>query len=312
MSDNIYYGLRGEVFKNLLYNILKKSNLKEKYINILLSEKNLSEYNKAFTSLSSNTDENYEVYEQLGDLSINKFIVHYCYKRFPQLNCHLGVKIIARLRINYASKNNFSEIGDQLKFWDFITASHELRNQKRKDLLEDCFEAFIGCTEKILDDHFMIGVGYAIVYDILTSIFNSRPMSIKYEDLFDAKTRLKELFQFYNKDLGSEVYISQKINTVTGDVVNPNANNHNHNIITKTSVYMVPTGIDKKPIRQKILIDGIQVTLETPHPNWFFLAYGKGAIVTTAKQNAAARALEVLKNQGWTKEIPNEYKFFCN
>ena len=93
-----------------------------------------------------------------------------------------------------------------LNFWPFISAAIEgternqkYRNRNKKDLLEDVLEAFIGCTEYLLDEAFRPGVGYGIVYDILESIFNELPMSLEYEDLYDAKTRLKETTDF--KDL---------------------------------------------------------------------------------------------------------------
>ena len=65
----------------------------------------------------------------------------------------------------------------------------------------------------MLDKAFRTGVGYAIVYDILTDIFNEMPMSLAYEDLYDAKTRLKETFDHYNKNpirMGEWVYREDK------------------------------------------------------------------------------------------------------
>ena len=41
----------------------------------------MNEYAKAFTAASANPDQNYEIFEQLGDVSANKFIVWYAYQR---------------------------------------------------------------------------------------------------------------------------------------------------------------------------------------------------------------------------------------
>ena len=65
----IYYGSRGEDFQNMIKNILKKANLKEHYVNILLTDENLKEYGNAFTSDSADPINNYQIYEKLGDLS---------------------------------------------------------------------------------------------------------------------------------------------------------------------------------------------------------------------------------------------------
>ena len=171
-------------------------------------------YNTAFTAGSANSEDNYEVFEQLGDLSANKFINWYMYRRFEKLHCPQGVKVVARLRINYGSKQSFWKIAQSLGFWPFITASEEERGKSMKPLLEDTMESFIGATEYFLDSKIRMGVGYAIVYDILASIFDEMEISLQYTDLYDAKTRLKELFDFC-KNLGTLKYEENKIDMIT-------------------------------------------------------------------------------------------------
>lgn len=213
MTSEIFYGSRGDDFVNCIRTLLKRAKIKNKYIDYILSDDGMNIYNKAFTSSSANSEENYEVFEQLGDLSANKFITWYMYKRFPQLNCPQGVKVVARLRINYGSKQTFWKIADSLGFWKFITATEEERGTKRKPLLEDTLESFIGATEYLLDTKIKLGVGYAIVYDILASIFDDIPISLEYNDLYDAKTRLKELFDFH-KSLGVLKYKEEKFDMI--------------------------------------------------------------------------------------------------
>lgn len=204
----IHFGDRNETFKTIIHNVLKKGKIGKKYTDLLLSPPSLKRYSAAFTSELVNEIDNYQVYEQLGDLSCNKFIVSYIYSRFPKLKCSEGVKVVARLRINYGSKESFSKISEELKFWEFITAPIEVRERRKKDLLEDVFEAFIGVTESILDEDVRQGIGYACVYKILTGIFESKEISLKYEDLYDAKTRLKELFDLFGEKLGPLNYTS--------------------------------------------------------------------------------------------------------
>jgi dsRNA-specific ribonuclease len=289
-TNIIYSGTRGASFKNLIKNILERSNLKPKYIEELTSDENMKIYDQAFTAASANPKKNYEIFEQMGDLSVNKFIVWYSYRRFPQLECPLGVKVIARIRINYGSRQSFSEIGEQLGFWPFISAEEEERSRKKKDLLEDCVESFIGCTEQILDKKYRPGVGYAIVYDILSSIFDKIDISLKYNDLYDAKTRLKELFDAHKEQLGTWVYIDTR-----------------EDMLAESIIYQVPPGVSNKPINKQ---NGTEMISEARR-DWVRLGSGKAAKKADAQQKAAEEGLKKLNDFGWIKEIPDEYKFFC-
>lgn len=221
----IEYGLR-EDLKPKIRSILQLGKLKEHYIDKLLDDDSMKIYNDVFTSKTADPDNNYEVYEQLGDVLAGSFIIWYMYRRFPQLKCPAGVKIVARLKINYGSRVTFFDIAEKLGFWKFITASQEEKMRRRKDLLEDTLEAFIGATAFILDNKIREGVGYAIVYDILSSIFNDINISLKYEDLYDAKTRLKEIFDHFKLDIGTVEYKCERekkedeIHSITTCVVN--------------------------------------------------------------------------------------------
>jgi dsRNA-specific ribonuclease len=205
-QTGLYIGDRGIKFKRLVESLLKKGDVSDSYIDILTCKESMEIYSAAFTSEQIDENNNYQVYEQLGDLTGNKFIVCYIYKRFPQLKCAEGVKVAARLRINLGSKNSFASIAEKFGFWEFISAPNELRQRKKKPLLEDVFEAFLGATETILDDCIRIGAGYACVYKLLESIFDEIPISLNYEDLYDAKTRLKELFDIFSDKLGELRY----------------------------------------------------------------------------------------------------------
>ena len=211
MNDTqIYIGPRDNGFKQLVINLLKRGNISDERISKMMTQKNWEMYSQAFTSTSADPDVNYEMYEQLGDVTANKFIVWYMYRRFPQLRHPLGVKVVARLRINYGARQSFSQIGDKLGFWNYISASEEDRGRKKKDLLEDCVESFIGVTEMMIDDMSRPGVGHAVIYDILKSVFDEIEISLKYEDLYDSKTRLKELFDYHKTTLGKLKYRNER------------------------------------------------------------------------------------------------------
>ena len=213
IENPIYYGSRGDDFKTFVDNILKRGKVKEKFLTPLLTDKAYSLYNMALTSKTADTINNYEFYEQLGDVLVNKIIVVYMYKRFPQLKKSEYVKVVARLRIKYVSKAMFNLFANKLGFWNFISASEDEKLKSREDLMEDSFEAFMGVTEEILDEAFTNGVGYNVVYDIIASVLDEEPISLKFEDLFDAKTRLKEIFDVpaFKPNLGNDPVYDEEI-----------------------------------------------------------------------------------------------------
>ena len=290
-QKGIYIGSRGSDFKALIASLLKKGGLKSKYIKMLTDTEAMKIYGCAFTSELVDPDNNYQVLEMIGDLSGNKFIVNYMYERFPQLDCAEGVKVVARLRINYGAKESFCEIARKLGFWPFISATNDLRQRKMKPLLEDVFEAFLGATERILDKRRRVGVGYAIVHDILTSIFDDMNISLRYEDLYDSKTRLKELFDMHESSIGPLVYKENK-----------------REMIMQSTAYRVKGGkyaekVDNNgniSVNKKKIIGG----------QYIKLGEGSASLKADAQQNAATAALDFLNKQGWFKPVPAVYQKF--
>lgn len=304
--NGIYLGSRGADFKHMIMNLLRRGNLKPKYIEMLTNRNSMKEYGHAFTSRTADRVNNYERFEQIGDVTANKFIVWYAYRRFPQLDCTEGVKVVARLRINYGAKQFFGPLGDKLGFWPFISAAEEgternqyYRNLNKKDLLEDCVESFIGCTEYLLDKFFRPGVGYAIVYDILSSIFDEIDMSLAYEDLYDAKTRLKETFDLYKDRLGEWYFIDVRQELESG-----------HTIAT-SELYQIPLGSYNQPIMKKNFIGQQPEFITKPRPEWNLIGTGSASKKNDAQQQAAANGIITLKNMGYYKNPPKEYSYFC-
>lgn len=208
-ETNIYYGPRDESFRSLIVSLLKRGKLKNDYILSITDERGMDMYSQVFTHNSVDRKKNYEYFEILGDSTINKGIVWYLYRKFPQLNCPEGVKILSRLKISLVSKKSFSTFADKLGFWGYISASEQERRDKKKSILEDVFEAFFAATEILIDTKIKLGAGYAICYNIITSLFDETEISLRYEDLFDAKTRLKEIFDHY-RILGNVKYEAER------------------------------------------------------------------------------------------------------
>lgn len=257
-------------FQKFIRNLIVPSRLDSNHMKIIMDPLSMKLYTKAFTHVSYDSVNNYEVYEQLGDITVNKFLVWYFHSRFSnQLNSPFGVKVVARLRIKYGSKQFLSELADKLGFWQYISVSEEMTPGKKMSILEDVLEAFIGVTEQIIDQRIYPGLGYISTYRILESLFNEIPIDLSYEQLFDAKTRLKELFDIYKEQLGTVVYEYKKMPNMTSYI-------HIYYKIGTEKYYICSASSD---INKSI-----------------------------AEQHASEKALQVLAQQGFVKNIPQEYK----
>lgn len=209
--------------ENFVRNLLNKS-LKEDMVDKILST-SFDRFKAAFTSKEYNKYENYEFFEQLGDLSINKFIVTYMGSKFPQLRSSDGVGVLANLRILYGSKDTLSSLSEKYGMDKYIMCTQDemIDKNKFKNILEDVFEAFFGALEYSIDKLWYPGLGYVFVYDLLSKLFDELYISIEYEDLVDSKTRLNELKDEYKININykdyrlldgnfvSELYVDNKL-----------------------------------------------------------------------------------------------------
>lgn len=215
---DIYFGPRDALFENFLWKILKHTGATDEYLKKFISSETIPFFNMAFTSSSADEKTNYETFEQLGDATIGKFIVWSSYEKFPQLRGKSeAVEIVARMKINLGSKDNLSQIAENLGMWEFITASYDARTRSRKNLLEDVFEAFIGAVEFIIltfsDSRFdQLGLAYQLTYSLLDYVFKPYLLNIDYNILVDSRNRLKGIFDQYKEKLGSEqVYKTEEV-----------------------------------------------------------------------------------------------------
>ena len=92
-----YIGPRDESFDQLILSILGRGKLSKKLVDIVFDKELFS---NVFTHKSIDEENNYEYYEFIGDLTINKIIGIYLTRRFPQLRCTAGVRVLTRLKIN--------------------------------------------------------------------------------------------------------------------------------------------------------------------------------------------------------------------
>jgi dsRNA-specific ribonuclease len=194
-------------FTHFIEALLLSFSLEPRVMEVLTRLHSINSYSRAFTHLRTEHIENYESFEQIGDAVLKTFMATYFYKRFPILweRTH-GVKIVARLMIKYGSGAILSTIAEKYDFWPHIRLPPQ-EETKRMAIQEDVVEAFIGATFVILDTAFQtVGAGFVVTYNILGQMFDSMDISLEYRDLFDAKTRLKELCDMYKSRIGSIVY----------------------------------------------------------------------------------------------------------
>jgi len=294
----MYIGSRKQDFKKLIEKLLKIGGMNKNSIKTFLDDESMKVYSHVFTHPSANDELNYEAYELAGDVTLNKAIVWYFLRRFPQLNCPKGVKVITRLKIRYVSKKAFSNFGKDLGFWDFISASEDVRAKEMKPTLEDVFEAFTGATEYLLDKKIGLSVGYSVCYNIVKELFDKVEISLKYEDLYDAITRLKETQDYWNSMEGREIWKNTvNTNQSFGRLIYENERVTDNNTgfsIQYVTIYRISEKREKKVMRN--ITREIKTTTKLA-----ILAKASAALLPDAKQKAALIALENLKQYGQRK-----------
>ena len=97
--DNPYLAKRDHTFKEMIEKVLQ-NRISQKYIDMILTKEGMTYFSKAFTHSSVDPNNNYEFLETLGDLTLNKCVLFYLCRRFPQLNCPAGSDMISKLKIN--------------------------------------------------------------------------------------------------------------------------------------------------------------------------------------------------------------------
>ena len=194
-------------FTNFIRGLLDKAELSEKYVNLLTDKKSMSEFTRAFTHKSINPIHNYEYYEILGDSTANKVTVWYYHRRLPQLFDNPGegdmgpVAIMARLKMVGVSKETFASFADELGFWEYARVSEEDEKLKRTRILEDTFEAFIGCLEYLIDIKVADYSGYSIAYIFMSKLMDKVKLPLTREELYDPKSLLNMDINSFKKVL---------------------------------------------------------------------------------------------------------------
>lgn len=268
------YGKRGNEFKTLITDLLKKGELSSDKIHLLLDQESMSLFSQAFTHYTVDPNNNYELLETLGDQTANKCVLWYFSKRFPQIFCPQGSDIITRLKIKYIDEESFGEISNKLGFWEYISMSNDVREYNnvpddKKDawkshkILEDVFESFCAVVEILVNKKFGSG-GYMTRFYLISKIMDDMNISIDYLTLNNPVSILKETYDILKMKLPTYTLLDKKSNT-----------------------YVI-------------------------HDLTFGqIGVGSGRTDKLGKQSAAEKAIEHLKKNGISKKIPDAYLTFC-
>lgn len=217
LEEYKFQAKRGREFVEEIRHLLSRAKMNKKCIYQITTPECMKEYERAFTHKSFDKNSNLEYYEFVGDGVVNNCIVQYIFNRFPHLRTPFGVKIGTRMKINCVASKNFANFDSITDMHKFVSCDLHIKFWN-KELLEkskeDVFEAFFGCTNHLVNKYIHRGVGFAVCYQIIESLFDEIGLKMKYSELYDPITRLKELFDKHKNALGQ--YKKPKINETRG------------------------------------------------------------------------------------------------
>jgi len=274
----MFYAPRGNTFKNILVNSLELTELSKKERENILDEKSLERYSIAFTTSAVDPVNNYEFVEILGDGTVNKIVLWYMTRRFPQINCSEAVDILTKLKIKYVQSNTLAGFSEKLGFWPFISTAidREKHLYSKQKILEDVFESFIAITEMVFDRKYGEGKGYKYCYRIISKLLDDLDIKVNYEELISSTTLVKET---------SDYYPQIKIIYPPKQVI--------ESLSALDEKIKVVALLEKQDTKQKIVIgEGI--------------GYGK-----EAEKMCNDQAIKNLRNMGWNKPTPQIYLKYC-
>lgn len=148
---------------------------------------------KAFVHKSYDAENNYDYLEIRGDCVVNLAITQYILYRFPKLR---SPKWLTKLTHNMRSTVYLSRLAREYHFDKYIKYD---KTQKiyLEEMYEDVLESFFGVIV-ILSEKFGKGYGYNLVYTIISKMFDKFAISLNIDNLFDRKSRVKEIYDSFN------------------------------------------------------------------------------------------------------------------
>ncbi len=184
-------------FKSFIKSTLKLTGLNNAHIDCLTDEKGMFEFKKAFTHSSVDPVNNYEFYEFMGDLTLNKFVIFYAVEKIPSIKQSSNMGLAHSIKEHFQQKTYISPLAKQYGFESYIrfTRREGEKEISMRSLLEDTFEAFLYCLESQIDKRIAKYTGWGTVYQFLSNIFTEVEIPTDYSKLKDPISKMKELFE---------------------------------------------------------------------------------------------------------------------
>jgi dsRNA-specific ribonuclease len=196
-------------FKQFFINLFIKSGLDISRATLYTNDENIKYLLTAFTHPSGDPENNYETYEIYGDVVINTFVAFYILQKFPGITnsawlAKLEHKLISGKTLAKLAHDNGLDkyiIYGKYKIKDIdmnevIASNLDIyKNFAYYSMLEDVFEAMCSAIIKIvMVNGLSFAVGLQLVHNILKIFYDGLEIPLEYEKIFDAITRLKELY----------------------------------------------------------------------------------------------------------------------
>ena len=157
----------------------------------ILSDEAMNIWKRAFVHKSISTV-NYDVLEKIGDKIASTVFLQWLHKMYPDEN---SPQFFSEANSMYCSKDYFYNFAEE---WNLVPIAEEILPEgieitdKEKS---DLFESFIGATLNIIDDYYVEGLGYLVVYKLITPLFETLNIDpAKRESYVTKRTILKDWF----------------------------------------------------------------------------------------------------------------------
>jgi len=175
-------------FKEFIVKMLGYAHLKDEQIRALTSVECMDHFYTAFTHKSHDPVNNYELFETLGDQSLNKSVVWYFYRTYQNVT----PEKITLLKNRYASTAVMAQFARSEGFAHHVLSKETNGNGTCRDkTLEDVLEAFLGCLEMLVDKHIRLCLGYYAVYNVVKHYLDTFAHDAEKDELLDPVSKLK-------------------------------------------------------------------------------------------------------------------------
>ena len=198
-----YTGIRGDSFKSMWKRLLQESKLSEKLVKQLTSPIAMSYVSTACTHSSYDSENNYEFFKSLGIVSFHKILIWYLSKKFPEMGDTLeGKDTLTKLRNNMMGELCLVQIAKTYNIWDYISIVRPVPTHTENEVLHEVMVSLFAIIEMIVNRETPPGrieLGFTVANMVACHLLGD--VNVDTINLQDPKTRLKEVFDPYKKNI---------------------------------------------------------------------------------------------------------------